>query len=196
MFLNVLIEEYHRVYHNIEDENSKMVCLRHEMDNGTVDAFELLKACVKNRHFDFLHLKRDEKACLINKVAKKLKESNVLYNNFDDFEALYQNIEELLGQERGIGNLMLYDITRMIGYAHKPSIIPIQYVYLQSGAKIGARKLLNIKRVGRKLPINIFKKYFPNEDSQHIEDILCIYKDDFNSKRHNGHSIHGCINMM
>ena len=62
MFLNVLIEEYHRVYHNIDDENSKMVCLRHEMDNGTVDAFELLKACVKNRHFDFLHLKRDEKA--------------------------------------------------------------------------------------------------------------------------------------
>ena len=177
--VNVLLKDYHVRFSYIKEDTSKMEAISKEVDSGEAVNLDLLKMCVKNRHFDFLHLRREEKIPFVNRIAQKLLDEGVLDKKYVDFESLYQEVERLIGSEKNVGLLMLYDISRMIGYALQPQVLPKDFVYLQSGAKIGAKRLLGLNRLGRKLPVEVFKRFFPNEDSQHIEDILCIYKDAF-----------------
>ena len=155
-----------------------MKTMRQRVDSNNETSLNLLKCCVRNKHFKHLHLKKDEKEDFVTRIAQKLNDGGILQTAFGDFEQLYETVERIIGGENGIGNLMLYDTARMIGYALNPPVVPVRYVYLHCGAKIGAKTLLGLKRVGRKLPITVFSQHFPDEDSQRIEDILCIYKDD------------------
>ena len=163
------------------------------MDKDQISLLRLLEYCVENRHFHLLFLKTADRIPFIESVAQKLENANILFRDYTDFEELYDAVKNAIGNVKGIGDLMLYDISRMIGYAHKPVIVPKDYVYLHQGAKEGARSVLNVNSLPYRVPTAIFKGIFPGVDSQYIEDILCIYKKDFkkgifdpNDPRHKG----------
>lgn len=172
-----LLDNYYSIS-TINEEMEEMKSIRLNAEINNVDCL-ILKRCVKNRHFGFLHLKKRDKETFVTHIAQKLQDGGILLRTYGNFEQLYEAVEKLIGSEKGIGDLMLYDIARMIGYSMQPTVLPVSLVYLQRGAKTGAKTLLGLKRVGRTLPTSAFYKYFPTEDSQHIEDILCIYKKDF-----------------
>lgn len=164
----------------IEGEMKRMKQERAQLNNGKISARSLIEHCVKNRHFPFLHLKKEEKDAYINNIVDRLIAANVLYRNYkEDFECLYATVEKAIGDVKGVGRLMLYDVSRMIGYALQPVILPKAMVYLHQGAKEGAKRLLKVIRIGHRLPVDRFKEFFPGVESQYIEDILCIYKDCF-----------------
>ena len=160
----------------IKQEMTLMQNQRAAMLSGTITPHQLLECCVNNRHFRFLHLKKGQGPLFINHVAKKLLAVNILNRSYVDFEDLYDVVKGIIGKVPNIGPLMLYDITRMIGYALNPIIVPQAFVYLQQGSKVGARNLLSVKRLPYRVCIGVFKNYFPGIGSQYIEDILCIYK--------------------
>jgi len=85
---------------------------------------------------------------------------------------------------KGIGELAIYDAAHRIGanLGIKPD-----KVYLHSGTKIGARKLLMNNHLSRFIDKSVLPKIFHSLENSEIEDILCIYKDDFDlSKQFNG----------
>lgn len=186
-----LLEDYYSIS-TINKEMEEIKSMRLNVENDNVDSLILLKRCVKNKHFGFLHLKKEDKETFVTHIARKLQEGGILLTTYRNFEQLYGAVEKLIGSEKGIGDLMLYDIARMIGYSMQPTVLPVKLVYLQSGAKTGAKTLLGLKRVGRTLPTSAFYNYFPTEDSQHIEDILCIYKKDFEDVFFVAKTIVGC----
>lgn len=95
-------------------------------------------------------------------------------NRYCDFEDLYADIVRCHVQ--GIGDLTLYDTAIRIGHVMDPCIYPKQYVYLARGAKTGAGRLLG-RKVNWREPIDVFKPYFGDMSSIHIEDFLCVMKD-------------------
>jgi hypothetical protein len=104
-------------------------------------------------------------------VEQKLQSLRRRLSQAESFEALHAEIEHEIGGLRGIGPLTVYDIAHRIGsfLRLKPA-----YVYLHSGAGIGARMLgfTGTTLDPRSLP-SAFSRLTPDE----IEDCLCIYKD-------------------
>ncbi len=171
-------------YHSLSVINKEMETMgkeREEMDKGNLSDRSLIEHCVKNRHFRFLFLKKEKEADFVNAIVDRLTDIDILHREYGDFEHLHKTVEDAIGNIKGIGGLMLYDIARMIGYALRPVIVPQARVYLNRGAKEGAKHLLKLDRIGKFLPIESFTEFFPNTESQYIEDILCIYKEDFKS---------------
>lgn len=165
----------------INKEMEAMGNERAEMDKGNLSDRSLIEHCVENRHFRFLFLSKEKKADFLNTIVERLTNTDILHREYGDFEHLYETVDGAIGNIKGIGGLMLYDIARMIGYALRPVIVPQARVYLSQGAKEGAKHLLKLARIGKSLPIERFTEFFPNTESQYIEDILCIYKEDFKS---------------
>jgi hypothetical protein len=176
--INLLLKHYFPIS-VIDLEMDCMKQRRDALDKGQISLLRLLEYCVENRHFHFLFLKKADRIPFIESVAQKLENANILYGNYANFEELYDAVKNAIGNVKGIADLMLYDMSRMIGYAHKPVIVPKDYVYLHQGAKEGARSLLKVNRLPFRVPTATFKNIFPDVDSQYIEDILCIYKEDF-----------------
>ena len=180
MNFELLLENYFSVS-VIDKEMKEMGEERVKLEAGETSAHSLLEKCVKNRHFHYLRLSEEKNAEVVNDAVKRLTDIDVLHHDYDDFEHLYETVKDAVGNIKGIGGLMLYDIARMIGYALHPVIVPQALVYLNQGAKDGAKYLLKLDRIGNTLPVESFAKFFPDTESQYIEDILCIYKEDFKS---------------
>ena len=135
---------------------------------------DVLECCLTGNHFRALHLTKAQKSQIKKNAVNALMNAHILSFPGGDFEALYDDVEKAIGGINQIGLLVLYDTTKMIG--HVLGIEPVNYVYTQSGAKIGAKKLLGMKRMGKRVPTSAFAKLFPGEKSIYIEDMLCIYK--------------------
>lgn len=91
--------------------------------------------------------------------------------NFDD---LYEIIR--LDKVPGYGELAIYDAALRIGaYLN---IYPTK-VYLQRGALIGAKNLLQKKLPSRTIEVNDLPKEFHILTAHEIENLLCIFKDRF-----------------
>ncbi len=107
---------------------------------------------------------------LLQSAARKLQSST-------DFNALHDVIERLIRPIKGIGELVIYDVSVRVGafLGLSPTV-----VYLHAGAREGARALgFKGNRLDpRQLP-PVFGKLSPAE----IEDCLCIYKDRLRSGR-------------
>lgn len=68
----------------------------------------------------------EEKETFVTHIARKLQEGGILLTIYRNFEQLYGAVEKLIGSEKGIGDLMLYDIARMIGYSMQPTVLPVK----------------------------------------------------------------------
>lgn len=128
---------------------------------------------------------------------KRLKESalengsKILYANREqlkkckDFDELHRTVKQLIDGNKdkdedenttGLGPLYIYDTSLRI--ASKLSIGP-ESVYLHAGALEGAKKLMGIIGDQEKLEINKFPKELQVLKAHEIENLLCLYKDNF-----------------
>ena len=112
--------------------------------------------------------------------AEKIIREKVLCCQFQSFENLYDYLKDISLTN---GNLYRYDLARRIG--HCLGISPKDYVYLHEGAKNGA-EILNKKGYiilpntwEIRVPKNIFDSIFSDVDAIDIENLLCIYKKQF-----------------
>lgn len=115
--------------------------------------------------------------------------SNVLCSNskeltiYKDFDKLQSTVKRLIDGNKtknpdttGLGPLYIYDTSLRI--ASKLDIAP-NFVYLHAGALEGAGKLLRIRVKTEKLEINKFPEEFKELEAHEIENLLCLYKDNF-----------------
>lgn len=143
---------------------------------GCVTLEDVLERCFTGNHFGYLHLTKAQRGKLVKDAVGSLVKANVLSFSGGDFENLYDKVKGAIGALSGVGLLVLYDTTKMIGHILSPKVLPEKYVYTQSGAKVGAKTLLGVSRMGMRVPTSLLHPYFPKVSSIYIEDILCIYK--------------------
>lgn len=109
----------------------------------------------------------------LHRIADRLQDA-------DDFYSLMLLVGEAFGEIRGLGELAIYDTAERL--RHRLDLEAKHLVHLHAGARIGARRLL-----GGKLPRGdawgVLRHQLPEGlwhlSTHEIEDILCIYKDDF-----------------
>jgi hypothetical protein len=114
--------------------------------------------------------------CLVPRAAKAEAGRRIRALQFAGircFDELFQRVQDAIGGIRGVGELTVYDVAARIGASL--GMMPDR-VYLQSGAKRGARLLLNRAVPERSLPKEAFPHEFQWLKSWEIEDVLCIYK--------------------
>lgn len=105
-------------------------------------------------------------------------EKSLLWIKFkgSSFEDLYKDVDTVLKNNKCTyaGQITKYDIAKRIGafVGHKPQ----KFVYLHSGALIGARRLFGNPNLKEGVyPLGMFRKYFQSLDAMEIEDILCVF---------------------
>lgn len=106
-------------------------------------------------------------------AIRTLAEAKLWDKQFDSFTQLYDTVEELIGGIPFIGSLTIYDVAVRI--SARFSIEP-EKVYLNAGAKEGARVLLGVTKIDSVVDISIFGETLSQLTSIHIENFLCIYK--------------------
>ena len=110
-------------------------------------------------------------------IIGKLAETKLWERPYSNFEEVYKAVVEAIGKIRYAGKLTRYDVAKRIGFCC--GVEPEQ-VYLHSGARIGAKRLLGIQRLSDDtLPVKRFNKFFPTLSALHIENLLCIAKELF-----------------
>ena len=125
----------------------------------------------------------------ISKFARKqfaldLQNHQAAIHNSTDFEKLHDNIEKFCKKKR-IGELTIYDTAMRLGAfleKHKGENFKPQKVFLHNGAMEGAKKLFQRGEIAKpcsRMPLSAFAKCFPNKETWEVEEILCIYKDNF-----------------
>lgn len=114
---------------------------------------------------------------VLNTFGKRVSKQIKSLSAAKTFRELYQIVGACaIG---GIGDLTVYDTAHRIG---KNLGIDPDEVYIHRGTKIGAERILGRKVPEKTLGKNIFKG-MAILSSEEIEDILCIYKDDFFKSR-------------
>ncbi|MHC0069057.1 hypothetical protein ACWATR_40370 [Nostoc sp. UIC 10890] len=93
--------------------------------------------------------------------------------DFDNFNSIYQFVQDVRNKVEGFGELANYDvalrITKYLGFE-------LQEVYLHAGVTIGFRALgLNVEERDI-IPIEEFPEPFNLLSGDHLENLLCIYK--------------------
>jgi len=168
--LTEVVEHYEKNNRFYEDEEMKFY-RSSKTFKGLIDRAKALLDDESNRH---AHQRRIKRAAM-KKLAIKLEgleEKDIKSKNFNE---LHTFLDNLLGCIPGIGKLTIYDTATRIGI--KFGIEPEQ-VYLHRGARAGARNLLGKKRLGRKVDKSIFGDSFDKLSPSHVENLLCIYKDE------------------
>lgn len=142
---------------------------------GDIDDLRyLLALCLRCRHGWRMPWKETKRA------VDKLMKSNILNQSFSDFERLYEEVENLLGDIPFVrGDLTLYDTSVNIGQLLNPKVEPKNYIYLAAGAREGAGYIIGKKYVSRIMPTSVFAPIFPGIHNIDIENVLCIYKNLF-----------------
>lgn len=94
-------------------------------------------------------------------------------NEFASYEGLYNRINGLANGIDRLGLLWSYDTALRIGF--KKNFYP-ENVYLQSGARKGARTLLNANRIyGRYKEVDVFPELIKESlEPYEIENFLCV----------------------
>jgi hypothetical protein len=96
----------------------------------------------------------------------------------DDFSELFDLIDATLEPIPGLGELYVYDTALRIGA--KLNLFPDK-VYLHAGTRIGARALG--LRAAATLDMSELPREFRALKPHEIEDVLCIFKDEFAPSR-------------
>ena len=170
----------------VEEMNSILT----DYKNKTKTIEEILKSCVCQRHGHQYCIPTEAVnnavANLLNStfvnekgVSAPLVDGGLLNATFSDFEELYDFVRGVIGGVKGIGPLTVYDTAKRIGHLYPTPIYPKQYVYLAAGALDGAKALLGRSDLKFREPVCLFTPYFGSLSSIFVEDILCIFKDDF-----------------
>jgi len=171
--LNEIIQDYKKK--NYQD-NCIVFC---NMQNNLVDTIKYAAIARDQNDKKHSHQKRINNDTL-NKFAHNLQLKSNEIENVRDFDSLIKIIES--NKVNGISSLAIYDTAHRIGI--KLNIIPDK-VYIHAGTLKGAKKLLG-KKINSKF---IDKSEFPtifqkqNVTCDEIEDILCIYKDEFDLEK-------------
>jgi hypothetical protein len=95
------------------------------------------------------------------------------------FDNLFNLIERLVLDINGIGELYVYDTSLRIGA--KLGLLPTK-VYLHRGTRKGAKNLnlsIGIKGNTKSIEVLSLPPEFQLIEPHEIEDVLCIFKDDF-----------------
>ena len=113
-----------------------------------------------------------------------LRENSMAIQNSTNFEELYDNIERFCKKSR-IGELAVYDTAMRLGAfleKHKGGTFKPQMVFLHNGAMKGAMALFGrglLARPCSRMPLSEFAELFSQKQAWEVEEILCIYKDNF-----------------
>ena len=113
-----------------------------------------------------------------------LRKNSAAIQNSANFEELYENIERF-SKKSGIGELAVYDTAMRLGAfleKHKGGSFKPQKVFLHNGAMKGAKVLFGRRLLVRpcsRMPLSAFAELFPQKEAWEVEEILCIYKDNF-----------------
>lgn len=100
-----------------------------------------------------------------------------LIEDAQDFGQLIRRLEMMLENTEGIGELYIYDTALRLG-AYL-GFLP-QKVYLHAGARTGARKL-GLDYRAPAIEVSSVPEELRGLAPHEIEDVLCIFKDDFDS---------------
>jgi hypothetical protein len=92
-----------------------------------------------------------------------------------DFDQLLELVEESLGPVEGVGALYAYDVAERIGA--KLGMEP-QKVYLHAGTSDGAARL-GMDASLRAIEVSALPVELQQLRAGELEDVLCIYRDDF-----------------
>ena len=198
--INTYQFDYISTRHRIDLKDSGCCSMVEEMNeirqlyrnNGNID--DVLRKCVCNRHGHQYCIPESAVNDAIKALNQSIFTSSSLENvpfiqkdrideGFIDFEELYDFIHSVIGNINGIGPLTIYDTARRIGHLLRSPIYPEMYVYLSAGAKEAAEHLLNKKQLKFREPVCLFTPFFGTFPSIFIEDILCIFKDQFKNPK-------------
>lgn len=108
----------------------------------------------------------------LNEASRRLDRASSLLQTARSFEQLYVSVAEALGLSPGAKPLLVYDVTRRLGYRF--GLSPRE-VYLHAGAKAGAKALRTSLGCGRSrsigdFPTSIRTRLTPAQ----TEDFLCL----------------------
>ncbi len=141
-------------------------------------AIEIAALAMNRRGKRYSHQRRLRKASLEQALSVLSDKSKAMIqaHSFDD---LFRLIDSVLEPIPGIGELYVYDTSLRIGA--KLNLLPNK-AYLHAGTRLGARALgLNGSAATIEVPAlpREFRALRPHE----IEDVLCIFKDEFKTTR-------------
>jgi hypothetical protein len=138
-----------------------------------------MAALALNRKMKRYSHQRRIKRPAIEESLRILCNSEKHIRNCQDFSNLFTLVETELADVYGIGELYVYDTALRIGA--NLGVFPKE-VYLHAGTRVGARKLgLDARKPSVKMsslpaPLQTLR---PHE----VEDVLCIFKDQFDGAR-------------
>jgi hypothetical protein len=116
---------------------------------------------------------------------------------FNDFDSFYDELRKILVPIKGVRELFYFDAALRIGYHLRKRLMPINSVYIQAGAFVGALELQNkgyiassIKLTpGSRIPLSAFDpeiqqmacplKVDASSTALIVEDFLCVCDNDF-----------------
>jgi hypothetical protein len=141
----------------------------------TLEAAVTLAAhAINNKGKRFPHQHRITKDAL-EKARQSLMTNSSGISQVHSFDDLFILLTEILKPIHGIGDLYIYDTSLRIGA--KLGVLP-QKVYLHAGTLIGAGKL-GLPIGAEVLELKAIPPEFQPLEPHEIEDVLCIFKDDF-----------------
>jgi len=108
------------------------------------------------------------------------------------FDELFELVEALIRPIYGIGELAVYDTALRIG--ERLGLEPTK-VYLHRGTREGA-KALGLAYRRKAIELAELPTELRSLPARELEDVLCIYKDEFTGRRHRlprGGPAHRCL---
>ena len=116
----------------------------------------------------------------LSQVETQLQACESSIHNALNFEELYAIVARSVRPPFKHANLLVYDLSLRIGAYKK---FRPTYVYIHSGALVGAQYVLNTKRIPFRIQVSDLPAKFAALDPHEIEDCLCRYKDDLKTLR-------------
>ena len=92
---------------------------------------------------------------------------------FDNFDKIHQFVQSVGAEVSGFGSLAAYDVTLRIAKYQGCDILD---VHLHAGVTQGARAMSFDVKDGETLTIDQFPEPFNQLSGDHLENLLCIYK--------------------
>lgn len=171
MQLKVFIRHYSKYHRPNKESEFDWFENQSSLESAIINAAE-----AKNeRGKQYSHQHRVNNTAISNAKFILLENANNI-EKIDSFHNLWLLLNKLIKPINGIGELYIYDTTLRIGAFLK--IYP-ERVYLHAGTRIGANRL-ELKNFNKEwIEINELPQSLQNLSMDEVEDILCIYKNDF-----------------
>lgn len=156
--------------------NQELRMMKVILSDSTLSDNVKAEMIVKGGHQHRLQCDRAKPSCAL--LVAAFEKSKLWTRNYagKTFEDLYADVESEITGIGYAGQIAKYDFAKRIGAF--VGIQPKDFVYLHSGALIGAQRLLNnpTMKEGR-YPTAWFTTFFPTLNAMEIEDILCVFHD-------------------